>query len=63
MVKDEPDRELLEAARTALRALELVQERKGQQFWLDIAGDRFRGRAITDQLRAAIERAEGDGGG
>jgi hypothetical protein len=47
MVRDEPIRELLDAARTALWALELIHQRKGQQFWLDIAGDRFRGEAIT----------------
>ena len=61
MVNDEPDRELVEAARRALWALELIQERKGQQLWLDIAGDRYRGKAITDQLRQAIQHAEGEG--
>ena len=52
---------LLDAARAALGALEIIERRKGQQLWLDIAGDRFRGKVIAEQLRAAIEHAEGDG--
>jgi hypothetical protein len=34
MAKDETDHELLEAAKSALWALDLIQQRKGQQLWL-----------------------------
>jgi hypothetical protein len=54
---------LLGAARAALEALEIIERRKGQQIWLELAGDRFRGRVITNQLRTAIEHAEHDGSG
>jgi hypothetical protein len=58
MLSNDTAEGLLDAARAALEALETIERRKGQQLWLDIAGDRFRGKAITDQLRAAIEQAE-----
>jgi hypothetical protein len=61
MLSNDTAEGLLDAARAALEALEIIEQRKGQQLWLDIAGDRFRGKAITKQLRAAIEHAEGDG--
>jgi hypothetical protein len=48
------------AARTALWTLKLIHQRKGQQLWLDIASDRFQGKAITERLRTAIEHAEED---
>jgi hypothetical protein len=63
MLSSDTGQGLLDAARAALEALEIIERRKGQQIWLDIAGDRFRGKAITEQLRAAIEHAEGDGSG
>ena len=59
MLSNERAEGLLVAARAALEALEAIERRKGQQLWLDIAGDRFRGKAITERLRAAIEHAEG----
>jgi hypothetical protein len=63
LLTNETTQGLLDAARTALEALQVIERRKGQQLWLDVAGDRFRGKAITEQLRAAIERAEVDGCG
>jgi hypothetical protein len=59
MLSNDTAEGLLDAARAALEALETIERRKGQQLWLDIAGDRFRGKAITDQLRAAIRAGRG----
>jgi hypothetical protein len=47
---------LLDAARAALEALEIIERRKGKQLWVDIGYGRDG--AVIKRLREAIELAE-----
>jgi hypothetical protein len=58
MLSNDTAEGLLDAARAALKALEIIERRKGKQLWLDIGYGRDA--VVIKRLREAVESAEGE---